>query len=290
MSLYVTDNGSSTVKTGPALYVVSGGTGATGQLLARTVLAQFPHVNVPLEIRSRVTDKEKIQAVIAEAAAAGKNSVILHTMVSAEHRHFLEMESEKAGLWTFDLAGQLMRHLSEVLDEKPLEQPGYFYRMNRAYFDRIDAIEFAVSHDDGKRIEDLPRAEIILLGVSRVGKTPLSMYLSMLGWKVANVPLVFPDVAPPADLFTGNKRRLVGLMIEPAQLIAHRKSRAARTGIPEGSYVGRDEVVEELRAASHFFYRHEIPIVNTTDKPIESCAEEVLEAVTGRRGVELLPR
>ena len=145
-----------------------------------------------------------------------------------------------------------------MLDEKPLEQPGYFYRMNRAYFDRIDAIEFAVSHDDGKRIEDLPRAEIILLGVSRVGKTPLSMYLSMLGWKVSNVPLV-PDVSPPPALFTGDKHRLVGLMIEPVQLIAHRKARAARTGIPEGSYMGRNEVVEELRAASHFFYGNEIP-------------------------------
>ena len=289
MSLYAIDDNSSSVKTGPPIFVVSGGTGATGQLLARTVLAQFPHVNVPLEIRSRVTDKDKIQAVVSEAAAAGQNSLILHTMVSAEHRQLLEMAAEKAGLWTFDLAGPLMRHLSRVLDEKPLEQPGYFYRMNRAYFDRIDAIEFAVSHDDGKRIEDLPRAEIILLGVSRVGKTPLSMYLSMLGWKVSNVPLV-PDVSPPPALFTGDKHRLVGLMIEPAQLIAHRKARAARTGIPEGSYMGRNEVVEELRAASHFFYHHEIPIVNTTDKPIESCAEEVLEAVTGRRSVELMPR
>jgi hypothetical protein len=246
-------------------------------------------VNVPLELRSRVTDRDKIQAVISEAVAAGKSAIILHTMVSAEHRHFLDMAAEKAGLWTFDLAGPLMRHLSEVLDEKPLEQPGYFYRMNRAYFDRIDAIEFAVSHDDGKRIEDLPRAEIILLGVSRVGKTPLSMYLSMLGWKVANVPLV-PDIPPPPELFAGDKRRLIGLMIEPVQLIAHRKARAARTGIPEGSYMGRNEVVEELRAASHFFYGNEIPIVNTTDKPIESCAEEVLEAVTGRRSVELSPR
>ena len=153
--------------------------------------------------------------------------------------------------------------------------------MHRAYFERIEAIEFSVAHDDGKRIGDLARAEIVLVGVSRVGKTPLAIYLSMLGWKVANVPFV-PEVPPAAELWEIDRTRIVGLMIEPGQLIVHRKSRQVRSGIPVGSYVNRDLVVEELRAANHFFYQHSIPVVNTTDKPIETCAEEVVSVVSRR--------
>ncbi|MBK8049664.1 MAG: kinase/pyrophosphorylase [Anaerolineales bacterium] len=107
------------------------------------------------------------------------------------------------------------------------------------------------------------------------------MYLSMFGWKVANVPFV-PQVPMPDELFTCDMRRVVGLMIEPSQLVLHRKSRSQRTGIPEGTYVAREEVIDELRAANHFFYRHGIPVVETTDKPIESCADEIAALVSRR--------
>ena len=115
----------------------------------------------------------------------------------------------------------------------------------------------------------------MLVGLSRVGKTPLSMYLSILGWKTANIPFV-PEVPPPPELFAVAQHRVFGLVIEPAQLIAHRRDRAARTGIREQGYVDRDSVIAEMRAANHFFYQQSFRVVDTTDKPIETSAEEIV--------------
>ena len=274
------------LKQGPPIFVVSGSTGATGELLARTVLAQFPDVHVLLEIEQRVVTPEQIRAIISRAAQY-PGSIILHTMVNQTFRHLLIEEASIAGVMTFDLSGPLQEHLSLELDMPPLGQPGRFHQINRAYFDRVNAIEFTVSHDDGQRVEDLPKAEIVLLGASRVGKTPLSMYLSVMGWKVANVPMV-PPVAPPAELLKVDRRRVVGLTIEAVQLLAHRKVRVQRTGIPEGSYMNLSAIVEELREVTHFFYRHGFAVVDTTDKPIESSAEEITALVT-RRLIDLPP-
>ena len=254
--------------------------GQQGELLARTVLAQFPNVHVPLVVATKVLDAEQVHAVVRQAAGI-PGAIILHTMVNRRTRHLLVVEAAKAGVMTFDLAGPLEEHLSRELGLEPLGHPGLYRQLNRSYFDRIEAIEFTVAHDDGQRIDELQRAEIVLLGPSRVGKTPLSIYLSMLGWKVANVPFV-PPVPPPDEIFAVDPRRLIGLVIEPAQLLVHRKVRQQRTGIPVGSYVDREEVIDELRAARHFFYRHHIPVVDTTDKPIESSAEEIAAMVSLR--------
>lgn len=273
---------------GPPIFVVSGGTGATAELLARTVLAQFPDVNIPLILETKVLDQKRVDAVIESVLAAGPGAMIVHTMVNAGCRVHLESAARAAGITTFDLAGPLIEHLHRFIDREPVGQPGLYRYLHRAYFQRIEAIEFTVAHDDGKRIEELSNAEIVLVGVSRVGKTPTSVYLSMLGWKVANIPFV-PGIDMPKELFEIERKRIVGLLSDPVQLLLHRKSRVSRTGIPEGSYAHRDEIVEELRAAQHFFYRHNIPTIDTSDKPIESCAEEVLELITGHRGREITP-
>ncbi len=268
------------LKQGPPIFVVSGGTGATGELLARTVLAQFPHVSVPLHIETHVLGAEQVHRVVARAAGI-PGAIILHTMVNKDCRHLLAVEASRAGVVTFDLASPLLEHLSRELGILPLGQPGLYRHLHKSYFDRIEAIEFTVAHDDGKRSEDLPKAEIILIGVSRVGKTPLSMYLSMLGWKTANVPFV-PEVPMPEELKQCDMRRVVGLIIEPAQLMVHRKVRAERTGIPEGSYIDRDEMREEIRSAQHFFAKHGVTVVDTTNKPIETSAEEIASLVARR--------
>jgi regulator of PEP synthase PpsR (kinase-PPPase family) len=272
---------SKAIRKGPPIFVVSGGTGATGDLLARTVLAQFPDVDVPIYLETKVVTEERVHEVI-EKASGIPGAIIVHTMVNRNFRRLLVTEAAQAGIVTFDLAGPLEEHLSRELGMEPLQQPGLYHQMRRAYFERIEAIEFAVAHDDGKRIEDLPQAEIVLVGVSRVGKTPLSMYLSVMGWKTANVPFV-PDVPPPPELLQIPPYKVVGLTVEPAQLIAHRRYRAARSGIPEEGYVDRASVVEELRAANHFFYKYGFHVVDTTDKPIETSAEEIIGLVTHRK-------
>jgi regulator of PEP synthase PpsR (kinase-PPPase family) len=258
---------------GPPVFVVSGGPGASGELLARTVLAQFPDAHIPLVIESKVLSEERVRQIVARAASA-PGAIIVHTMVNREQRRLLVSEAAKAGVFAFDVAGPLLEHMSRELKMEPVGQPGLYRKLHSSYFARIEAIEFTVAHDDGQRVAELGKAEIVLVGVSRAGKTPLSMYLSVLGWKVANVPFV-PMVPMPEELFAIDMRRVIGLMIEPAQLLIHRKVRQQRTGIPEGAYVDHQEVVEELRAANHFFYRHGISVVDTTNKSIESSADEI---------------
>jgi regulator of PEP synthase PpsR (kinase-PPPase family) len=268
---------------GPPLYVVSGGTGASGELLVRTVLAQFHHVSVPLIIKPHILSTEQVEDVVDEISDA--EGTIVHSMVNQEcRRHLVDLAARK-GIYSVDLVAPLLDHLEAELRQEPQGKPGLYRQLHSAYFDRVAAIEFAVAHDDGKRVEDLSNAEIVLVGVSRAGKTPISMYLSILGWKVANVPFVF-GLPLPDELAEIAPGRLVALMIEPTQLLAHRRWRQKRTGIPEGNYAAREPLVEELRAANHYFHREGIPVVNTTEKPIETSADEVIALVTGRSYAE----
>lgn len=255
------------------VFVASGGTGATGELLARTVLAQFRNVNAPIHIEAHIHEPHQVDQLIASALAT--NGLILHTMVNPALRQIIIERTAEKGIPAFDLAGPVLDHLIGVFGQEPLGVPGLYRQLHQTYYRRMEAIDFAVAHDDGKRVEDLPLAEIVLLGVSRVGKTPLSMYLSMLGWKVANVPLVLA-VPPPESLFESDGRHTFGLTIEPSQLLLHRRSRQGSLGLDRGSYFDRKQIAEELRAANHLFAKYRFHVIDVTDKPIETTAEEII--------------
>lgn len=266
-------------KPAPPIYVLSGGTGATGELLARTVLAQFRDVQAEIIILPNMQTPAQVEEVIARAQADGGS--ILHTMINAELHQLTVELARKRGVFAFDLAGPIMEHLSEQLGQKPIGVPGLYRESNIAYFRRVEAIEFTVAHDDGKRVDELNKADIVILGVSRCGKTPLSMYLSMLGWKVANVPIV-PGVDPPSSLRECDRRRVVALMIDPQRLMAHRRWRQQNMGVGEGSYTDKANVLEELRQYQHFVYRSGFTVFDVTDKPIETSGEEVVQLVAKR--------
>jgi regulator of PEP synthase PpsR (kinase-PPPase family) len=232
-----------------SVYIVSGGVGASGEQLVQTVLAQFGRTGVPIQIVPRVRSEEKIAEVIERVTAS--HGIIVHTLVNSTLRRFLDERAQAAGIPAIDLVGPLMSHLEELLQKVPVGQPGLYRQLNYQYFSRIEAMEFTMKHDDGERPAELPQAEIVLLGISRVGKTPLSMYLSVLGWKVANVPLV-PGVAPPPELFQVEKQRVIGLVLDPLQVRIHRRWRQKHMGIPEGDYVDQVKIGEELREAQRF--------------------------------------
>lgn len=259
------------------IFIVSGGAGASAEQVVRTVLAQFGDANVPLVIEPYVHRLEQLHAIVDRAATRG--GILVHTMVEAELRQQLIALAAARNVAAFDLFGPLITQLSQMLGQKPAERPGLYRQLNQAYFKLIEAIEFSVAHDDGKRAYELPQADIVLLGVSRVGKTPLSIYLSMLGWKVANVPLA-PAVEPPAELFQVDRRRVIGLTIAPVQLLTYRRSRLPQLGMASGSYTESEAVREELRAANHLFATHGFTIIDVTDKPIETSGEEVVLTVT----------
>ncbi len=266
----------------PSIYVVSGGTGASGEQVVRTVLAQFPAANLPVVTVSHVRHLAQIKHVVAQAARSG--SIIVHTLVDARLRVEMTEQARAQGVVAIDLMGELLERLSAQLGVAPLGQPGLYRRMQRERFDRMAAIEFAILHDDGKRPEDWPLAEIVLVGVSRVGKTPLSMYLSVMGWRVANVPLVM-GLEPPAELFELDRNRVVGLTIAPAQLRLFRLQRQRRLGAPgHTSYTDASAIYEELEMARRVFEQGGFAVLDVTDKPIETTADEIVALVTRRVG------
>jgi regulator of PEP synthase PpsR (kinase-PPPase family) len=258
------------------IFIVSGGVGASGEQVVRTVLAQFSAADASIVVEPYVHRPEQLQAVIERAAASG--GVLVHTLVDAGLRQQLVALAAARNVPAIDLFGPLLIHLSQVLDQQPAGQPGLYRQLNHSYFRRIEAIEFAVAHDDSKRAYELPLADIVLLGVSRVGKTPLSIYLSMSGWKVANLPLA-PAVALPAELFQVDRRRVIGLTIAPAQLLAYRRARQQHLGITGGSYTEHEAVREEMRAANHLFATYGFATIDVTDKPIETSGEEVVMTI-----------
>jgi [pyruvate, water dikinase]-phosphate phosphotransferase / [pyruvate, water dikinase] kinase len=264
----------------PPIYIVSGGTGASGKQLAQTALAQFPDAGVEIIVVNPILSVEQLDDVVAQAATTG--GTIIHTLVDAELRAYLEDRARSESVSAIDPMGPLLTHLARKLQQQPLGQPGLFRKLREDYFKRITAIEFAVDHDDGQRTRDLHLAEIVLAGVSRVGKTPLSMYLATQGWKAANVPLV-KGVSPPRELFGIDRRRVVGLTIEPGQLIGHRRARQQRLGTTaSAAYTDPEMIFEEVEFAHEIFRQGQFAIVDVTDRPIEETAEEVIARVIQR--------
>jgi regulator of PEP synthase PpsR (kinase-PPPase family) len=263
------------------IYIVSGGAGTSGEQLVHTVLAQFPDNQVEVFKITNVRFESQVADVIARAAI--EQAAIVHTLVDAELRACLVALAKEKGVVTFDLMGPLIEHLENVLDKPALNQPGLYRKLNKAYFDRVAAIEYTLAHDDGQRPETWSQAEIILLGVSRSGKTPISLYLSVLGWKVANLPLV-KDIQPPGELFKLDRKKVLGLKIEAGQLMLFRQQRQRRLGVATSSpYTDPEKIFEELEFARDFYQRNGFITVEVTDKPIESAADEIIRIITGLR-------
>lgn len=264
----------------PPLYVVSGGVGASGEQLTQTALAQFENPDIPVIIVPYVRKVAQIKDVVKKAAAS--DGTILHTLVDLELRQAMIRQAHDRNVVAIDGMGQLISRLANVLEQEPQGQPGLYRQLRQDYFDRVAAIEYTVAHDDGRRPDEWHLAEIMLIGVSRAGKTPLSIYLSTLGWKVANYPLV-KEVELPEELFKLDRRRVAGLVIDPGQLVTHRQQRQRRLGVSnKSSYTNPVDLFEEVKEAKKLFRRHGFAIVNVTDKPIEESADEVIALINRR--------
>lgn len=264
----------------PPIFVVSGGRGASGEQLLRTALAQFNNRDVPVEIVGGVTTDAQVQDAVERAERTGGS--IVHTLVDADLRQKLIVLARERNVTAIDLIGALMLHLTNLLRQEPIGRPGLYRQIREAYFKRIEAIEFTVDHDDGRKPHELGLAEIVLIGVSRVGKTPLSIYLGTRGWKVANVPLV-SGLEPPKELFTVDPRRVVGLTIDPQYLQSFRDQRLQKLGLRSPSnYTELDALYEEVRYAERICQRGGFPVIDITERSIEENADEVIAHVTRR--------
>jgi regulator of PEP synthase PpsR (kinase-PPPase family) len=175
-----------------------------------------------------------------------------------------------------DLMGPIMEWVAKKLGTRPKAQPGLYRHLHAEYFERVSAIDFTMAHDDGKNPEGWPQAHAVLVGASRVGKTPLSLYLAILGWKIANYPLV-PQVPIPESLFSLDPQRVIGITVEPDQLLQYRTSRQQQLGAPgPSSYADTEAVYEEVEQARKVFRKGGFKVLNMTDKTIEQGADEIL--------------
>ena len=264
------------------IFIVSGGKGLAGHTMVNSLLIQYPNNKIPVKIMPNIQSPEKIRNVVK--LAKENNAVITHSMVNKELRTNLLKECEKQGVKQIDFMGPLANYLEEELGLESVNIPGLYRRINSQYYERIEAMEYTLNHDDGLNPRRLKEAEIILAGVSRAGKTPLSVYMSMFGWKVANVPIVM-GIEPPKELFQIDAGRVFGLNINATHLIPQRAKRLKQMNNLENTgYVDQRRVNEELRYAQQIFERGGFTVINVTNKPIETTANEIIGLVSDRFG------
>ena len=262
----------------PVIYIVSGGVGASGEQVVHTTLAQFPEGAHQVVTVSNVRSVEQLQAVVSKARP--DLDTIVHTLVDRHLRHVLVSLAAERQIAAIDLMGPLMERISGVSGREPLGQPGLYRKLREDYYERVAAIEYTMAHDDGQRPDEWDQAEIVLVGVSRVGKTPLSLYLSVLGWKVANIPFV-KAIPPHPKLPQLERGKVVGITMEPGQLLEHRRRRQSQLGAPGFSkYDDPTAIHEELSAALEAYRGFGFRVIDVTDKPIETSADEVIRLIT----------
>jgi len=256
------------------VYAVSDGTGGTAARALQAALTQFQSADVTVETRSAVRSFKRIKEVIEEAAS--KNGFIVHTLVSDELRAMMLKECRQQNVETIDLMGPLLARLSEQVSISPAEKPGLFGQISEDYFRRIETMEFAFNHDDGLRVSELKKAEIVLVGVSRTFKTPLSIYLAFKGWFVANIPIIY-DIEPPNILFEYLPEHVFYLTTNPRRLALLRQARQNYLGNATGDYATMEHAKKEILYARSIFNRNPgWTRIDVTNKPIEEIASEIL--------------
>ncbi len=255
------------------IFVVSDGTGRTAEQTVMAALTQFPNISPEVILRGEVRTEQQLEDIVLEAVR--EEGLIVHTLVSSVFRDTILRISRIHNIDSIDLMGPLLSRLAHHFADSPTGEPGLFFRLNKEYFKRIDAMQFAFNHDDGQRAYDYEKSEILLVGVSRTFKTPLSIYLAYKGWFVANYPIVMGVELPDniANLPTGN---VFGLMTRPQELSNLREARQQYLGGATIEYSSLVNVRRELNYAQNLFDKYEWPVIQVTNKPIEEIASEIL--------------
>jgi regulator of PEP synthase PpsR (kinase-PPPase family) len=255
------------------VFVVSDATGGTAERLVQSALVQFEGAAVQLARRSHVLTSEQVRAVVREAA--GCPSLIVHTLVSDELRRLILIESRLHGVDSLDVLGPMLERLAVHLRLTSQQKPGLFQQLEEAKIREIAAVAFAFRHDDGQNIEDLHRAEIVLVGVSRSMKTPTMLYLAYRGWLAANVPLI-PGLPLDHALLAIPAARVFCLAIPSEQLRQRRLARAREEAIPLEPYASWEQIAGENEYAEKLCSQHGWNRIDVAGKAVEEVAREII--------------
>ncbi|MCK5337813.1 MAG: kinase/pyrophosphorylase, partial [Bacteroidales bacterium] len=256
------------------IYVISDGTGRTAQQAVKAALTQFKGSNPEIKRYGDILNIQQVMEVVSFAKA--EKAIIIHTLVTDKLREELVKLTRIHHVESIDLMGPLLHRLSDHLSANPSEEPGLYRVLSDSYFRKIETMQFAIKHDDGKRIYNIDKAEIIILGVSRTFKTPLSIYLAFRGWYVANVPIIL-DFPVPDEVLQIPSEKIYCLTTYPSRLTQLRRAREDRLKVSTGNYADPVYVRKEINYANRIFNSHpDWQKINVTSKSIEEIAAEII--------------
>lgn len=260
------------------IYILSDSVGETAEMVARAAAEQFKGTTYEVKKFSYVSTEESIVQMITEARREDR-AVVVFTTVLDDIREKIIKECDKNHLQYIDVLAPLLNKFSDLLGQQPINEPGIIHRLDEKYFKKVEAIEFAVKYDDGKDPRGIKKADIVLIGVSRTSKTPLSMYLAHKNVKVANVPLV-PEVPIPEELYQIPTSKIIGLTTDPIKLNEIRQERLKALGLSNtATYANVDRILEELEYADKIMKKLQCPIINVSNKAVEETAGIILDLV-----------
>jgi len=267
------------------IFICSDAIGETAEAVARATLRQFVSEHVKIRRYGYVKSEEEINHIVAEASL--QRGFIAYTLVQPELRELMREEAIRMGVRAVDVMGPMLQAYIDTFNGSPKKQPGLLHELDENYFRKIEAIEFAVKYDDGKDVRGLLQAEIVLIGVSRTSKTPLSIFLAHKGIKTANYPLI-PEIKPPEELKKLKNKVVVGLSMTAEHLLKIRTERLKSMGLPhQAKYATLVRINEELEFATDFMKSLNCPIIDVTEKAIEETAG-IIMGLRGGDGERLL--
>ncbi len=259
------------------VYLVSDSTGETLDRIFLSLKSQFTNFDYEKKEFAFVRTELQIDKIIKECSRL-KNSIILYTIVETKLAKYISTMSENNNVPCFGILGNLILNFSKLLNQKAIHKPSAQHVLDDDYYNRIEAIQFTMTHDDGKKLDDVGKADIILLGVSRTSKTPTSIYLANRGYKTINIPLVLDQKIPEDLMATTNKVCVIGLVADPERLADIRRNRVAimkETNIKE--YTNIDFIKDEVNRSKKLFNKYKWPIIDVSRKSVEETAASILK-------------
>jgi len=254
----------------PIIYVVSDSVGETAELVTKAAISQFNGGDIIMKRFPFVEDMSNVDEVISLTKL--DKGMIAYTLVKPEIREYMREAAVKAEILAYDIIGPLMDQIQTHWGKTPLYKPGLIHKLDEDYFKKVEAIEFAVKYDDGRDPRGILKADIVLIGVSRSSKTPLSQYLAHRRLKVANVPLV-PEVDPPEELFSLSPTKCFGLRISPSKLNNIRRERLKSLGLSDNAnYAKMDRIKEEILYFDKIVEKIGCQVIDVTNKAVEETA------------------
>ena len=259
------------------IYLISDSTGETLERIFLALKAQFKNIQYKIHSYSFTRTENQILKIL-ENAENNENSIILYTIVDNSLAKYLANASNIKKIPCFGVLGNLILNFSKILNQKASHEPSGQHILNEEYYNRIEAIQFTMNHDDGNLLNEIDKSDIILVGVSRTSKTPTSIYLANKGFKTSNIPLVNESSIPEKLKKNPQFTCVVGLSTEPERLADLRKNRMnSLTEIDKTNYTNLEDIKDEVIKAKKTFQKYKWPVIDVTRKSVEETAASIIK-------------